>query len=625
MVALLAATAGSASAAVPGHGRAWELVTPQLAHGAQLLVVRGWSADGDRVIYVTRGPLPGAQSGELFSHSVGRREAGGWGYEPVSVPLTVNESQLLGTLALGVSADLSTWAWSSVAPLLAGAPSAPHWGIYRRAPDGGLTLLGDMREALISTTFDAASADTEHLGFSTSEALLPADTGRVAGRAAYEFAGTSLRLIGVNDAGEPLSACGAVLGGASDPRTTESAISRSGSRAFVTSPDPATTQCGPSDVFLREDGLTTTDVSISRCTRADCGPAANVIFAGATADGSVAYLSTAEQLTNDDSDSGVDLYRYEVGGGDLSRVSTGPAGIDADVAQPIRVPDHGDRAYFVASGALVPGKGVAGAPNLYLREGGEVRFVGLLEGASLESAEISADGSALLFATSARLLPSDSDEQLDLYRYDALDGTLAQVSIGSNGAGNGPFDTVAPIVFEVFAGQHDNALTPDGERAFFSTPEGLVPEDVNGIADVYEWAEGRLELISSGTGEGNNTGFKGASADGRSVFFSTRQSLLPGDHDGGEADLYVARLGGGFAEPEPSPPCQGEACLAAPAAAGPQQPAPPTLFPAKAANGALGKRPSSPLPGSTRGPGASSSAPAAGSWPSRSRRRASSR
>ncbi len=150
MVALLAATAGSASAAVPGHGRAWELVTPQLAHGAQLLVVRGWSADGDRVIYVTRGPLPGAQSGELFSHSVGRREAGGWGYEPVSVPLTVNESQLLGTLALGVSADLSTWAWSSVAPLFGGRALGAALGHLpacpRRGPDAARRHAGSAHQ-----------------------------------------------------------------------------------------------------------------------------------------------------------------------------------------------------------------------------------------------------------------------------------------------------------------------------------------------------------------------------------------------------------------------------------------------------------------------------------------------
>ena len=74
----------------------------------------------------------------------------------------------------------------------------------------------------------------------------------------------------------------------------------------------------------------------------------------------------------------------------------------------------------------------------------------------------------LLFATTTRLLPSDSDEQSDVYRYDARGGTLTQVSLGGNGEGNGPFDAAIPTVFEVFAAQHDNALTPDGERAFIS-------------------------------------------------------------------------------------------------------------------------------------------------------------
>src|SRR5262249_42328185 len=153
---------------------------------------------------------------------------------------------------------------------------------------------------------------------------------------------------------------------------------------------------------------------------------------------------------------------------------------------------------FVASGALVPGEGVEGGPNLYLSEGGHLRFICLLQGASLENAAVSANGNVLLFATTAALLPSDSDEQSDVYRYDAGLNSFTQGSLGDGGAGNGPFGATVPSVGETFAGQSYDALTPDGERAFFTTAEALVPEDVNGEADVYEWANGTLGLISSG-------------------------------------------------------------------------------------------------------------------------------
>ena len=39
----------------------------------------------------------------------------------------------------------------------------------------------------------------------------------------------------------------------------------------------------------------------------------------------------------------------------------------------------------------------------------------------------------------------------------------------------------------------------DGGRIFFETREALVPSDTNGQTDVYEYEQGHLYLISSGT------------------------------------------------------------------------------------------------------------------------------
>ena len=94
--------------------------------------------------------------------------------------------------------------------------------------------------------------------------------------------------------------------------------------------------------------------------------------------------------------------------------------------------------------------------------------------------------------------------------------------------------------------------------------------------DIYEWEAkgtgscqseaqngGCLYLISSGKGS-DAVYFADASENGNDVFFFTRSQLVGQDEDG-FADLYDARIGGGFAtqtEPPPAVQCEGEACKA---------------------------------------------------------------
>jgi len=107
----------------------------------------------------------------------------------------------------------------------------------------------------------------------------------------------------------------------------------------------------------------------------------------------------------------------------------------------------------------------------------------------------------------------------------------------------------------------DRAISDDGGRVFFSTSAGLVSQDVNGKVDVYEYdvASGLLRLLSSGSDEASSW-FMEASPSGGDVFFITRERLSGWDVDN-NYDLYDARVGGGVADPAPSPvPCSGEGC-----------------------------------------------------------------
>ena len=132
-------------------------------------------------------------------------------------------------------------------------------------------------------------------------------------------------------------------------------------------------------------------------------------------------------------------------------------------------------------------------------------------------------------------------------------------------------------------------MSDDGSYVFFQSPVGLTPGALNDVQigteegsptyaqNVYEWHEGKVSLISDGrdtsTGggrlgieEGGNSSvvLLGSDRSGANVFFQTADRLVPQDTDT-QADLYDARIGGGFPNVSPAPPCAGEGCRAAPA------------------------------------------------------------
>ena len=112
----------------------------------------------------------------------------------------------------------------------------------------------------------------------------------------------------------------------------------------------------------------------------------------------------------------------------------------------------------------------------------------------------------------------------------------------------------------------NRAISEDGSRIVFTTAEPLSPLATNGLENVYEWhespggvGEGGVSLVSSGDSEAPVNDVV-ISPSGRDIFFVTTQGLVPQDNDG-VGDVYDARLDGGFpVAPEPATPCSGDAC-----------------------------------------------------------------
>ena len=130
-----------------------------------------------------------------------------------------------------------------------------------------------------------------------------------------------------------------------------------------------------------------------------------------------------------------------------------------------------------------------------------------------------------------------------------------------------PPTTDVQVVFAISGGGESRPghlsrlITDDGRRVFFTSGEALVPEDVNGKRDAYEYdvASGSLSLLSSGRSSADSY-YLETTPSGDDALFLTREQLVGWDRDS-NYDLYDARVGGGFPEPAPPPPaCTGQDC-----------------------------------------------------------------
>jgi hypothetical protein len=472
--------------------------------------------------------------------------------------------------------------------------------------------------------FDGASSDLSRVLFTrVGSGFWSGDT-TVSGNqhhSLYEYVGTENtqpELVGVSDGrtvvngdtlpvGRLLSDCATYLGSGGG-LDSYNAVSASGETVFFTAGQGGCEGMGtgPSvdELYARLGGVET--VAISAPTPAQCEVCKTSVrapaeFQGASEDGSKVFFLTEQELFP--GAVGMNLYEYDFDNTPhekIVRVSTDSA--EAGVLGVARVSNDGSHVYFVATGVLTGAnaEGVApvlGGDNLYVFErdavypAGRLAFIGTLAGADaqdwssedLRPVQATPDGRFVVFDSVADLTPGDVSSQPQVFEYDAQTERLVRASVGAAGysAGMASADTSGSFIPSQNYGPSGGVARPavasglavsaDGSVVVFGSVGALTPgaevAAAAGAGSVYEYrsvgsiADGGVYLISDGH-DTTGAGLEGMDASGGDVFFSTFDPLVAQDVDS-QADVYDARVDGGFPAAAAAGVCEGEACQGA--------------------------------------------------------------
>lgn len=392
------------------------------------------------------------------------------------------------------------------------------------------------------------------------------------------------------------------------------AVSRDGRSLLFVSPDPLNTQADPTlpepQLYLARAGEPTILLSgasddadppvatpvagtqgVSRAGMLGSTAIVQGVYAVATPDHSVVAFKTRDALTDDAPTDQPDVHKTYVYDAETRDLDYLP---DAD--RTLATPPDPEPA-----GLPDPRKGnlIAFSPDgtklLYVTESGELRLwrrgastllvsadvtnnTSVGTATSITAVRFSADGERIVLLSNGPLrgetrhvLATNSARPTShVYRYAVPGDSLACLSCkaGYETAAGASFSTTAGNQFGAIAGTAaqtgpSRGISESGNAVAFTSDIPLTEDDHNAKRDVYLWKDGELRLLSSGATGAVDQMLYDISADGRDVFFLSREQLVPWDIDR-LYDVYDARVGGGFDPPVVAgAPCAGDDCQGA--------------------------------------------------------------
>jgi hypothetical protein len=613
---------------IPGSGtlpddRGWEQASPPVKHGADVMIdsartraaATDTPSDPMAATFSSLGAFADVHgtgvSNDYMTIRTGQAGTNGWtthGITPPQQPLTFLAAlqSFESVWANEFSPDLSQGVYRSWTPLTNNPTVSNVVNLYRRddlrTPGQGTyhlltacplcsTPLPPIAQTSQIPWFAGASSDFGHVIFESTYPLVAGSTVSDVNPNLYEWDHGTLRLAGILPDSTcatppcvaPTSLAGVGTGAGTLPlRFSPHTISADGSRIIFTDPSvPGNTDPLSGNLYMRINGTSTIQLNASEKTSPDLSQPAE--FQTASSDGTRVFFTTKEQLTNTATNGNGDLYMYDTTAPvahHLTLISTDhePADVSNGVDGVIGASADGHYVYFIAAGQLVAAQPVlVTGLGVYEWHDGVTSFIsGLAKGAD-ESADVqpnfynlspigsrvTPDGKHMLYQSSSDLAGYQANGHTEFYLYNGDTHELQCVSCRPDGTPAGGDANDMSQAFQggtVIASHLSRAVSDDGRRVFFTTTDALVPQDTNGKRDAYEFdsASGTVHLFSSGTDNADSY-FMDASANGDDAFFLTRQQLVGWDTDQ-NYDLYDARVNGGLPNPSNPPACVGEAC-----------------------------------------------------------------
>jgi hypothetical protein len=504
--------------------------------------------------------------------------------------------------------------------------------VYLWQPDGKLTWISrdpripvgtpqsaggnaDLASRLSSGSSFGMSADGHTVVFKSKRQLLDADTTPAGAFGEpdrlYKWEDGELSFIGRRPDGS-VPSDGSELGDYAFLTSDRYAVSHDGSRVIFSahrrdgvgsSSGQQTSGSTGAGLYIQTDGQPTVEATKEEGVPPLPAPEPYAVtYRGAASDDSRVFFTSASRFTPDSGGTYTDtfnhdddLFVYDVAADKLRDLTPRLDGLEDPSVDPPLVDrarvlgvaansEDGKRVYFVAEGQLPTAPNPEGelpqasSPNLYLAELDSIdgpvklRFIATLGGEDKETWQsawarkslASADGAVLGFGSHESLTGQPLGGTEQLFVYDSARGGLECASCPSNGTL--PVADVNSSDWGSSAGVR--RWMSDSGTAFFTTLTPLLLADENTVADIYEFREGELRLITTGTGTADSS-FSDASVDGSTVFFNTQEALAPQDKEPGINKIYAARVGGGFPYEPPSAPCDfnAGACEGAPSTA----------------------------------------------------------
>jgi hypothetical protein len=451
--------------------------------------------------------------------------------------------------------------------------------------------------------FQVATPDASHVVVQSRVPLTSTPTEH----GLYEWAGGQVQLVSLLPNGEP-AAGEPKLG--YEGEVLRHAVSDDGGRLMFS----ATTveANGPEPhLYMREiANQTTVQVDVTQRGASGEGvPAPH--FQSASSDGSKVFFTDTQRLTVDSGglEGAPDLYEFDAETQTVTDLTPAPRRGERAAVQGgiVGASEDGSYVYFVANGVLASGAsaGACGesAPrgatcDLYVRHDGVTTFIAALSaedepdwingsGADLGrlTARTSPGGRWLAFMSQRSLTGYDNRDAIsgepdeEVYLYDAQSNRMACASCNPTGARpvGSEYGSEAKLVggdliwrqnawlaanipgwtpLSLGVADYQSRYLSDSGRLFFNSHDGLVPQDVNGTWDVYQYeppgvgncstkpatysprSGGCVGLISSGTSP-EESAFLDASESGADVFFLTTARLSARDFDS-SLDVYDA-------------------------------------------------------------------------------------